>query len=229
MHAGVPGLLHPVRAGSGLPRDRRQALHGPRTRPVPVGWQQRRRRLRVVDPDAGRPLLRMPVMKACPLPMKVCGREPAVGEAVEAVRQGPSLRERRVRPCAWLPRSTHRHRARRRRSGSSGRHEGTRPRGARAAGGGEAPYAVTVSTLAKDLSGNRPGASAQAKAQEHRIDAPVRTLLARLMGVHTDERAWRVGARGEQVVATVSRRSGPPGPRCTTCRSETAAPTSTTW
>ncbi len=31
--------------------------------------------------------------------------------------------------------------------------------------------------------------------------APVRTLLTRVLGVHTDERAWRVGADGEEKVA----------------------------
>jgi hypothetical protein len=29
----------------------------------------------------------------------------------------------------------------------------------------------------------------------------VRTMLARVLGVRTDERAWRLGARGEQTVA----------------------------
>lgn len=31
--------------------------------------------------------------------------------------------------------------------------------------------------------------------------APVRTFLARALGVHTDERAWRIGADGEEKVA----------------------------
>ena len=31
--------------------------------------------------------------------------------------------------------------------------------------------------------------------------APVRSVLARLMGVHTEERAWRLGAQGEELVA----------------------------
>lgn len=62
-------------------------------------------------------------------------------------------------------------------------------------------YAVTVPRLASELADNMPGASARAKAKEHRSQAPVRTLLARALGVHTDERAWRVGAKGEQTVA----------------------------
>ena len=35
----------------------------------------------------------------------------------------------------------------------------------------------------------------------HRQAAPVKTLLARVLGVHTDERAWRIGADGEEAVA----------------------------
>jgi len=31
--------------------------------------------------------------------------------------------------------------------------------------------------------------------------SPVRTRIARLLGVHTDERAWRLGARGERATA----------------------------
>ena len=63
------------------------------------------------------------------------------------------------------------------------------------------PYAVTVEHLAIDLARNAAGAGAQAKADELRAQAPVRTLLARVLRVHTDERAWRVGARGERIAA----------------------------
>jgi hypothetical protein len=52
-----------------------------------------------------------------------------------------------------------------------------------------------------DLAGNRPGALAQEQATLHRDAAPVRTLLARVLHVHTEERAWRVGAKGEEAVA----------------------------
>lgn len=65
--------------------------------------------------------------------------------------------------------------------------------------GGE--YAVVIDRWAKDLAANTPGAGVRAHAQQHREQAPVRTLLARVLGVHTDERAWRVGAKGEQTVA----------------------------
>ena len=53
---------------------------------------------------------------------------------------------------------------------------------------------------AQDLAGNRPGAAARAKALEARWAAPVSTQIARVVGVHTDERAWRIGADGEEEV-----------------------------
>ena len=60
------------------------------------------------------------------------------------------------------------------------------------------PGPTTPSAL--DLAANRPGAAARAKALEVRRAAPVRSRVARVMGVHTDERAWRVGADGEEEV-----------------------------
>lgn len=51
------------------------------------------------------------------------------------------------------------------------------------------------------LVGRRAGGSAADKARELRDAAPVQTRLARLMGNHTDERAWRKGANGERVAA----------------------------
>ncbi|GAA2018521.1 nuclease-related domain-containing protein [Pseudokineococcus marinus] len=59
-----------------------------------------------------------------------------------------------------------------------------------------------------DLTSRRPGAAARAKAVELRRAAPVRTLLARLLGVHTEERAWRIGADGEEAVAAELARLG---------------------
>jgi nuclease-like protein len=46
----------------------------------------------------------------------------------------------------------------------------------------------------------RAGQSAQQKAEELRTQAPIRTVLERLQGIHTAERAWRKGAEGEQRV-----------------------------
>ena len=52
-----------------------------------------------------------------------------------------------------------------------------------------------------DLATNRAGAEAREQAQAARDAAPVKTVLARVLGVHTDERAWRIGADGEEKVA----------------------------
>ena len=52
-----------------------------------------------------------------------------------------------------------------------------------------------------DLSWNKPGQAAREQALQRRAEAPVRTTLARVLGVHTSERAWRIGADGEELVA----------------------------
>lgn len=52
-----------------------------------------------------------------------------------------------------------------------------------------------------DLATNQAGAEAREQALSAREAAPVRTLFARALGVHTDERAWRIGADGEEKVA----------------------------
>ena len=49
----------------------------------------------------------------------------------------------------------------------------------------------------EDLALRCPGQAARTRAEEARAEAPVRAVLARIMGVHTDERAWRLGADGE--------------------------------
>jgi hypothetical protein len=51
-----------------------------------------------------------------------------------------------------------------------------------------------------DLALNLPGAGVRAKAVEARRREPVWTLLARLGRCHNDERAWRLGAKGEELV-----------------------------
>ena len=63
------------------------------------------------------------------------------------------------------------------------------------------PYAVTIDALAQDLATNRPGTKAAVRAREELRAAPVASLLARVRGQHTPERAWRVGALGERIVA----------------------------
>lgn len=52
-----------------------------------------------------------------------------------------------------------------------------------------------------DLAGRRAGALAREQAVALKQAAPVRTFLARALRVHTDERAWRIGADGEEKVA----------------------------
>lgn len=52
----------------------------------------------------------------------------------------------------------------------------------------------------RDLAPTRAGAGARAQGMQARQAAPVRMLRARVLGVHTDERAWRLGADGEEVV-----------------------------
>jgi hypothetical protein len=61
----------------------------------------------------------------------------------------------------------------------------------------------------EDLSTNSPGAAARARARAERDAAPIRTMLARFGGVHNDERAWRIGADGEEAVAARLARLGP--------------------
>jgi hypothetical protein len=49
-----------------------------------------------------------------------------------------------------------------------------------------------------DLALNRPGQAIREQAISCRQAAPVRTLMARVAKVHTDERAFRIGADGEE-------------------------------
>lgn len=53
----------------------------------------------------------------------------------------------------------------------------------------------------EDLAARRAGAMAREQANALKQAAPVRTFVARLLGVHTDERAWRLGTDGEDKVA----------------------------
>jgi Nuclease-related domain len=61
-----------------------------------------------------------------------------------------------------------------------------------------------------DLSSNRPGASARRKAQELKEGALLKTLLVRILKVHTEERAFRVGADGEVEVGRRLAKLGEP-------------------
>ncbi len=65
----------------------------------------------------------------------------------------------------------------------------------------------------RDLAANEAGASAREQAHAARDAAPIRTFFARALGVHNDERAWRIGADGEQKVAAQLARLGQQDPR----------------
>jgi hypothetical protein len=60
-----------------------------------------------------------------------------------------------------------------------------------------------------DLSVNVPGASLRRKSSEIQRAFPARVFLAKVLGVHTDERAWRRGAAGEEEVARQLEKLGP--------------------
>jgi len=61
--------------------------------------------------------------------------------------------------------------------------------------------AWTGVTLTGDMASNKPGESAEEMARLIRSEEPVRLTLARLFGGKTDERAWRMGAKGEREVS----------------------------
>jgi hypothetical protein len=78
------------------------------------------------------------------------------------------------------------------------------------------PDCASVDATARpwvDLSANRAGASARQRAVEKRGAAPVKSTLARVLGVHTDERAWRIGADGEELVAAQLTKAAKKDPR----------------
>jgi len=60
-----------------------------------------------------------------------------------------------------------------------------------------------------DLASVPAGEGVRRKARQLRDEAPVRTFIARVLGVHTDERSWRVGAEGERLVAAQLAKLGP--------------------
>lgn len=88
-------------------------------------------------------------------------------------------------------------------------HLGTGPM--RAIAPGPAPLATSERAVAlepgramgwQDLAGVRAGAAARERAvAERQAQGTVRHVLARVLGAKTDERAWRIGADGEEVIA----------------------------
>jgi hypothetical protein len=65
----------------------------------------------------------------------------------------------------------------------------------------------------EDLADRRAGAMAREQAVALKQAAPVRTFVARVLGVYTDERAWRIGADGEEKVAAQLAKLGRKDPR----------------
>ena len=63
-----------------------------------------------------------------------------------------------------------------------------------------AAQVTSAEAVTRDLAANVAGAAARAKRNEVNAEAPVRNLIARVLGVQTEERAWRVGAKGEEKV-----------------------------
>jgi hypothetical protein len=68
------------------------------------------------------------------------------------------------------------------------------------------PFAIRIDW--RDVSTRRAGEAVAEQAAKERKAALVRTVAARLLGVHTDERAWRIGAAGERKVAARLERLG---------------------
>ncbi|MGH8890632.1 MAG: nuclease-related domain-containing protein [Acidothermaceae bacterium] len=60
-----------------------------------------------------------------------------------------------------------------------------------------------------DLSDTAPGAAAREQAQPLKQATPIRTVVSRVLGVHTDERSWRIGADGEEAVGAQLAKLGP--------------------
>lgn len=73
------------------------------------------------------------------------------------------------------------------------------------------PPAVPSSSQAndRDLSSTVAGAAARAKREEVNEATPIRNMIARVLGMKTEERAWRVGAKGEEKVAAQLAKLGP--------------------
>jgi hypothetical protein len=71
------------------------------------------------------------------------------------------------------------------------------------------PSASIVPPPPRDLANNAAGAAARAKRDEVNSEAPVLNFVARVFGVKTDERNWRVGAKGEEMVAKELLKLGP--------------------
>lgn len=63
------------------------------------------------------------------------------------------------------------------------------------------PVVESMHDAGRDLVANVAGAAVRAKRNEVNAQAPVFNFVARVLGVKTEERSWRVGAKGEEKVA----------------------------
>jgi hypothetical protein len=74
----------------------------------------------------------------------------------------------------------------------------------------EPPSETRMEPAWTDISGTSAGAAARERAlAERAAQGRTRHLVARLVGARTEERAWRIGADGEQAVAAQLARLGP--------------------
>ena len=62
---------------------------------------------------------------------------------------------------------------------------------------------VTLHPRELDLAENRPGQALRRQAELAKQSAAGRSVLARILSVPTEERAWRIGADGEELVGRV--------------------------
>ena len=69
--------------------------------------------------------------------------------------------------------------------------------------------AIIDSPPPRDLATNAAGSAARAQRDEVNAEAPVLNFVARVLGVKTNERNWRVGAKGEEKVAKELQKLGP--------------------
>lgn len=70
------------------------------------------------------------------------------------------------------------------------------------------PMAIFNTDAPRDLVANVAGAAVRAKRNEVNAQAPVLNFFARVLGVKTEERSWRVGMKGEVKVAAELARLG---------------------
>jgi hypothetical protein len=62
------------------------------------------------------------------------------------------------------------------------------------------PQPSIAGALEWDLAENRPGQAARRRALQERSAHPAKAFFGRVLPVHNDERAWRLGAVGEELV-----------------------------